>query len=44
MRGLKSVFELGQEKGAVPLPENEPVAPERVVRLGRGERVREGVF
>lgn len=44
LRGLKGVFGLGKEKGQVPLPENEPVTPEHVIRLGRGERVREGAF
>jgi hypothetical protein len=44
LRGLKSVLGLGQEKGEVPLPENESVAPDRVVRYRRGDRVREGAF
>ncbi|MDX1577840.1 MAG: hypothetical protein R3266_05120, partial [Gemmatimonadota bacterium] len=33
---LKSVLEVGKEKGDMPLPENESVAPERVVRLRQG--------
>lgn len=44
LQGLKSVLHLGKEKGDVPLPENEPAAPARVVRIGRGNRVREGAF
>jgi hypothetical protein len=47
LRGLKSVAELGAEKGDVPLAENESVDPAHVVTI-RGERsrdaVREGVF
>lgn len=47
LKGLKSVAELGAEKGDVPLPENESVTPETVVKLrsklGRDE-VREGRF
>ncbi|MDP9347805.1 MAG: hypothetical protein M3P24_01450, partial [Gemmatimonadota bacterium] len=35
---LKSVFQLGKEKGDVPLPENESVTPARVVRLRDGLR------
>jgi len=45
--GLKSVFEMGKEKKANPLPENESVVPERIVKLRRGLKrgqVREGVF
>lgn len=45
--GLKSVAEMGKEKGDVPLPENEPVTPERIIHL-RSElapgQVREGRF
>ena len=47
LAGLKSVAELGEEKGAVPLPENESVTPERVIELRRNLRrdeVREGSF
>jgi len=45
--GLKSVVELGKEKGDVPLPENASVQPEHIVHLRRGLKegqVREGVF
>jgi hypothetical protein len=35
LSGLKSVKEMGEEKGDVPLPENEPVTPEKVVELRR---------
>ncbi|MCC6751520.1 MAG: hypothetical protein IT371_27960 [Deltaproteobacteria bacterium] len=42
---LKSVFALGQEKGAAPLPENESVSPEKVIHLkGKPGQVREGDF
>lgn len=44
---LKSVFQLGQEKGDVPLPENESVAGVPVVELRKGlgrDEVREGRF
>lgn len=44
LKGLKSILHIGQEKGDVPLPENEPVTPEKVIRYGRGDRVREGAF
>lgn len=47
LSGLKSVAEIGQEKGDVPLPENEPVDPTNVVALRSGlgeDQVREGVF
>ena len=41
---LKSVVEMGKEKGDVPLPENESVTPERIIelrkKLGR-DQVRE---
>lgn len=47
LAGLKSVADLGQEKGDVPLPENESVTPDTVIRL-RGklkkDEVREGTF
>ena len=47
LAGLKSVSEMGKEKGDVPLPENEPVTPENIIRL-RSElapgQVREGRF
>lgn len=41
---LKSVAEMGEEKGEMPLPENEPVDPKVVIALGPGGRpiVREG--
>jgi hypothetical protein len=45
--GMKSVHQLGKEKGDVPLPENESVEPAHVVKLRAGlrpEEVREGVF
>lgn len=45
--GLKSVNEMGKEKGEVPLPENESVTPENVVKLRNGlkkDQVREGSF
>lgn len=35
LAGLKSVAELGKEKGDVPLPENESVTPETIVKLRR---------
>ena len=41
---LKSVAKMGKKKGDVPLPENEPVSPEFIVKLRRrlgGRRVRE---
>jgi hypothetical protein len=44
---LKSVFTLGQEKGGVPLPENESVETNGVVKLRAGlkkDEVREGAF
>ncbi len=46
LAGLKSVFQMGQEKGEVPLPENTSVEGERVVQLRRESRdqVREGSF
>jgi hypothetical protein len=45
--GLKSIFNLGKEKGDVPLPENTPVETPHVVPLHEkpsGATVREGVF
>jgi hypothetical protein len=47
LQKLKSVFTLGQEKGDVPLPENEPVENNVVVKLRSGlkkDEVREGIF
>ena len=44
---LKSVIQMGYEKGDMPLPENEPVEPKNVVKLRRGltpGQVREGRF
>jgi hypothetical protein len=43
--GLKSVHQLGQEKGDVPLPENESATPDELVQLRKGlgkDQVREG--
>jgi len=45
--GLKSVVEIGVEKGDVPLPENESATPKTIVQLRAGLKkgqVREGVF
>jgi hypothetical protein len=45
--GLKSIVEMGEEKGDNPLPENESLVPERIVDLRRGLKrgqVREGAF
>lgn len=47
LKELESVVGLGARRGQVPLPENVPVEPERVVRLRAGlrrEQVREGRF
>ena len=47
LAALKSVAELGAEKGDMPLPENESVEVERVRNVGRKKRpdqVREGAF
>jgi hypothetical protein len=47
LAGLKSVVELGKAKGDVPLPENESVTPETIVKLRRKlkrDEVREGRF
>jgi hypothetical protein len=47
LAGLKSVAQLGQEKGDVPLPENESVTPETVIKLRqqlKKDEVREGTF
>lgn len=47
LAGLESVAKMGEKKGDVPIPENESVTPENIVRL-RGElapgQVREGRF
>lgn len=47
LSGMKSVLQMGKEKGDVPLPENDSVKPEKVVHLREGLRkgqVREGSF
>ena len=47
LKGLKSILQIGKAKGDVPLPENETVSPEHVVRLRQGlgkDQVREGSF
>jgi hypothetical protein len=47
LASLKSVAQMGEQKGDVPLPENEPVTPETVIRLRRKlpkDQVREGRF
>lgn len=48
LSGLKSVLEMGKEKGTNPLPENESVDPAHRIHLGRGPlkpgQVREGEF
>lgn len=36
LAGIKSVAELGKQKGDVPLPENQSVTPERVIALRKG--------
>ncbi|MBM4030829.1 MAG: hypothetical protein FJ291_03490 [Planctomycetes bacterium] len=33
LAGLKSVAQLGKEKGQVPLPENQPVVPQHIIKL-----------
>ena len=46
LKDLKSIAELGEEKGEIPLPENESVNPTLIVQYGarrRPERVREWV-
>ena len=47
LKEIKSVKQLGEEKGDVPLPENESVDPQNVVKLRHGlkkDQVREGEF
>ena len=46
LRRLTSVFEMGRQKGEVPLPENESVSPDRIIQLHRSstDHVREGAF
>jgi hypothetical protein len=47
LKGLKTVFQMGKEKGESPLPDNESVEPGKVVKLGpkvTPDQVREGSF
>jgi hypothetical protein len=47
LAGLRSVLQLGREKGEVPLPENTTTDPVRVIHLRQGlgeNQVREGAF
>jgi hypothetical protein len=47
LRGLKSVLQLGRKKGEMPVPENEPAGPKRVVVIKKprsSDEVREGTF
>ena len=47
LAGMKTVKEIGEAKGDVPLPENESVTPENVVKLRAKlakDQVREGAF
>ena len=47
LKNLKSIFKLGKDKKDVPLPENEPVNPENVVKIIgkiKESQVREGNF
>jgi hypothetical protein len=47
LKGLKSVAEMGKEKGDNPLPENESIAADNIVKLRKGLKkgqVREGQF
>ena len=47
LKDLKSVVEMGKEKGDNPLPENESVDPKNIVKLGKNlkkSQVREGTF
>jgi hypothetical protein len=47
LAGLKSVLQLGKEKGEVPLPENTTTDPARIIHLRQGlgeNQVREGAF
>jgi len=47
LAGLKSVAEMGEAKGDVPLPENESATPEKVIELRRRmqkDEVRQGRF
>jgi hypothetical protein len=47
LKSLKSVVEMGKDKGDNPLPENEGVVPEKIIKLRKGlkkRQVREGTF
>jgi len=47
LAGLKSVAEMGEVKGDVPLPENESVTAEKFIQLRRNlrkDKVREGRY
>jgi hypothetical protein len=47
LRGLKSVFQLGQKKGETPIPDNEPVKAAKVVVIKAprtSDEVRDGSF
>jgi hypothetical protein len=47
LKGIRSVATIGKSRGAVPLPENESVTPERVITLRKGlgkHQVRDGSF
>ena len=47
LKGLKSVVQLGKEKGDVPLPENESTPADKIVEIRKGLKpgqVREGKF
>ncbi|MBT8357873.1 MAG: hypothetical protein KJO61_08915 [Deltaproteobacteria bacterium] len=47
LNGLKSVIQMGKKKGDVPLPENESLTPEYIIKLRGGltkDQVREGRF
>lgn len=41
---LKSVIQMGNDKGENPLPENEPVKPENIKKIVPEGQVREGFF
>lgn len=47
LQKLKSVADLGKKRGEEPLPENEPVTPEKIIQLRsnlKKNQVREGTF
>jgi hypothetical protein len=47
LRQVKSIHQLGKEKGQLPLPDNTPVDPTQIVHLRKGlkrDEVREGAF